>query len=271
MNAWFALLKKEFQLSLPAFLMAVIFLGGIFGAAYFLGSSTGLQYELLAAVSTFVIPLHLFSLVFYLFYSLSMERKRLHLWLHNPMAIEGLLSTKLLTGFIYTTITFTVSLTLSVIFFHNLTNLFNPSTMFNLIMTIAASILLFGLSIAITFLFFWSIYLALSQKMNDFFSFILTFILFIILASGYGTFMDLAFMQALTNWGPITVEDIILNFQLEEIMFNYQITLDMTDNTLGGQPYDSSILYMGDFVIGFIKSVILFFISAWIIDKKVEV
>src|SRR5699024_382206 len=108
MNAWLALVKKEFRLGLPIFLVAVILFGGSIIFGYLLGDYYGIRDGLLLVAFGFVLTMHVLFLLFYLFYSLNYERKMLHLWLHNPMSIAGLLSSKMLTGIIYFGITFSI-------------------------------------------------------------------------------------------------------------------------------------------------------------------
>ncbi|WP_339229401.1 hypothetical protein NSQ77_05480 [Oceanobacillus sp. FSL K6-2867] len=261
MNAWLSLTKKEFQLGLPAFLIALLLYAGILSGGYFTGNYVGYTEGLLSVAFGFVVTLHIFFLPFYMYYSLSAERKRLHLWLHTPMPIAGLLSAKIVTGIIFMIMTFVIFFVSSTQFFLHTLDFFNQETVFNLVGSITVLVFTFGLFIAATFLFFWSIFLTFSQLMNDFVSFILTFILFLFLSWIYGTFMDLSFMQTLTDWGSIQVNDIIVGFE-----FGY------VENAFEAQAMsESSIFYIGHFVRDIVVAVIMFIAACWIIEKKVEV
>lgn len=261
MNAWMSLTKKEFQLGLPAFLIALILFVGIIGAGFLAGNHWGYQGELLTVAFGIVLALHMFFLTFYLFYSLNAERKRLHLWLHTPMSIAGLLSSKIVTGIVFMVSTFIVSTILSTIIFSNTFDFFNQETIFNIIGISTFSIFEIGIFIAANFLFFWVIFLTYSQRMNDFFSFILTIILFFFVSWGYQAFIELSFIQTLTNWGSIQVDDLIVGFEFSISAEEFE------GETLSEQ----TILYIGNFVRDIIVAVILFIAACWIIDKKVEV
>lgn len=261
MNAWLSLTKKEFQLGFPAFLIALILYLGILSGGYFTGNYAGYTEGLLSVALGFVVILHIFFLPFYLYYSLSAERKRLHLWLHTPMSIAGLLSSKVVTGITFMVFTFAVFIIGSTQFFLHTFDFFNQETIFNLLGSITVFVFTLGFFIAALFLFFWSIFLTFSQLMNDFISFILTFILFLFISWIYGSLMDLSFMQTLTNWGSIQVNDIIVGFE-----FGY------VENAFEAQAMsESSIFYIGHFVRDIVVAVIMFIAACWIIEKKVEV
>src|SRR5699024_1604799 len=119
--------------------------------------------------------------VFYLYYTLRSERKRLHLWLHTPMSIAGLLLSILFTGIVFMAVTFIVSLSVAALFFNQHFDFFNEQTIFNMMGLSTVTVFNGAIWLAVTFIFFWSIFLTFSQRINDFFSFILTFILFLII------------------------------------------------------------------------------------------
>lgn len=261
MNAWFTLTKKEFRLGLPIFLTALILFAGSIGAGYFAGGYYGFREELLLISFGFVLAMHVFFMLVYLFYSLNYERKVLHLWLHNPMSIAGLLSSKIFTGFIYMVITFSACLSLFVLLLDNSYILLDYINAYDFLGAVTLTIFYFGLFTTFNFLLFWSIFLVFSQKTNDFLSFLLAMVSFFFLSWVYHLFIDLPFMQAMTNWGGIQFNNLIngleFHFSAESIKSN------MTTN--------ASILYIGNVVRDFIVSIIIFFVSCFIIDKKVEV
>lgn len=263
MNAWFALTKKEFRLGLPAFLFAVFLYGGFLSMAYWMGRMIGFNGEvvMIRVALIFILIFHIFFLFFYMIYSLTYERKRLHLWLHNPMPISGLILSKLASGIVYAAITFTVFLTAAHLLQKNNYDFISEQTMFNITGISTIWIFSAGITLAILFTFFWAIYLTLGQWMNDFFSFIVTIILFFLSAWLYESFTHLPFMQALTDWGTIQIEDVIIGFE-------FMITEDAFK---AGMDMDTSLFKIGDMVRDMIMTIILFFAACWIIDKKVEV
>ncbi|WP_405097878.1 hypothetical protein [Oceanobacillus sp. FSL H7-0719] len=261
MNAWLALTKKEFRLGLPAFLVSLFLFSGIIGGGYLMGDMYGVRDQMLVAAFGFVVTLHIFYLVFYLIRSLSYERKQLHLWLHNPMPIAGLLSSKIITGIVYMAITLTLSLLLLTQLFQNTFSLLNQASIFNIGGTILLTIFSFAIYIAITFLFFWSIFLAFSQQMNDFLSFILTVITFFLLSWVYNFVMDLSIIETLTTWGGIQVNDLIVGFE-------FQAAYEYFD---ASSISETSILYVGHILREFIVAILMFIAACWMIDRKVEV
>ncbi|GGA80358.1 hypothetical protein [Ornithinibacillus halotolerans] len=263
MNTWLALTKKEFKLSLPAFIIAAVLFVGFMVGGYFIGRNFGYADEVLLGVSLFASSLHTLLLAFYLFYSLNTERKRLHLWLHNPMSISGLLSAKIFTNFVYMIITFAASITLNVIFFQRVTDLFNQQTLFNLTGTLLIMFLFSSLFVAAVFLFFWSIFMTLSQKMNDFLSFVITFLLFVFTSWALGKVTDLSFYQTLTQWGEIKIQDMFVGFELN---------VDFDSQSASGDTFlESTFIYIGDIIVEIIGIIALFFATCWIIERKVEV
>lgn len=260
MNAWLALTKKEFRLGLPAFLIALILFAGIIGGGFMLGDIHGVRDQMLVVAFGFVVPLHIFYLTFYLYRSLNYERKQLHLWLHNPMSIAGLLSSKIITGIVYMTVTFTLSLFLLTQLFQNTFTLFNEQSIFNIIWMVVFTVFSFSIFIAFTFLFFWSIFLTLSQHMNDFLSFIFTLFIFSLFSWGYDFIMNLSFIENLTTWGGIQVNDLVVGLE-------FHATNDYFATSLR----ETSILYIGHIVRDLIVVALMFIATCWIIDKKVEV
>ncbi|MCF3943372.1 hypothetical protein [Oceanobacillus alkalisoli] len=261
MGAWLALTKKEFRLGFPVFITALILYAGMMVGAYFLGKQIDHEEALILMAFMFVMGVHILFLVFYLHYTLSSERKRLHLWLHTPMSIAGLLLSKLFTGIVFMAVTFVVTLSASSLFFNQNIDFFNEQTIYNIMGLSTAVVFNGAIWLAVTFIFFWSIFLTFSQQMNDFLSFILTFMLFLITGWVYGLITSMGFVETITTWGPIRVDDIIVGFE-----FGYMDNA-FEANTLS----EASIFYIGHFIRDLIVSIIMFFAACWMIDRKVEV
>lgn len=260
MNAWIALTKKELRLGLPAFLFAVILYGGFLGLVYWMGSKIGFQDEIMMSGMIAVLIFHIPFIFFYMIFSLTSENTKLHLWLHNPMSISGLILAKLVSGIVYAIMTFTVCLVAALLFQKNNYDLLNEHITFNITGVSTLWIFSTGIACAIIFTFFWSIYLTLGQWMNNFFSFIITLILFFVLALVYDSFTQLSFMQALTDWGTIEIEDII--------GFEFMIADDAFE---AGMRMDTTLLTLGHMVRDIITTILLFIAACWMIDRKVEV
>ena len=262
MNAWWSLTKKEFRLGFPAFLFALILFIGLFTGGYYMGRSFGFEQEMLMSSAVTILLFHNLFLVLYMIYSLSYERKRLHLWLHNPMPIAGLLTSKLLSGLVFMTITYIGFITFTIIYQNNFDFMnFSGQEIFKIATISTIGIYSSAISIAIIFIFFWSIYLTLGKWMNEFFSFILTFILFILVMIFYEYVINSPFMTTLTNWGPIEIHDIVTRF-------DFVIT---GEEFKAGATWDSVLFYVGEYIVDFIAIILLFIAACWIIDRKVEV
>ncbi|WP_249872401.1 hypothetical protein [Oceanobacillus saliphilus] len=261
MNAWLYLTKKEFRLGLPAFLVALILYSGIIAAGIIAGNRFGFEDEIMSIVFMIVIALHTFFLAFYLYHSLNTERKRLHLWLHTPMSIAGLLASKIFTGIVFMLSTLIVSVILAMLSLRVAFSFFSQESLINTLGSISITIFLMALFISSVFLLFWSIFLTFSQKWNDFFSFLLTILLFFVSVWAYGNFIHLPFVQMLTNWGAIQAGDMITGIEVSYVEESVDILTIK----------DATVFYIGNFLRDFIFSVLLFSAACWIIERKVEV
>ncbi|MHA6250513.1 hypothetical protein [Oceanobacillus sp. CAU 1775] len=260
MSAWIALTKKEFRLGFPVFLAALIIFSGMVVAAYYMGKHFNALQETHLIAFGIILTVHVFFPLFYLFYSLNYERKLLHLWLHNPMSTAGLILAKFFTGIVYMSITFGLTLLALFLFFID-TRIFTEYIIANNFFgTITLTLFQAGIFMGATFLLFWSIFLTYSQKMNDFLSFLLSIVLMGFISWGYQSFTDLSFIQTLTNWGGIQINDVI--------GFEFNISSDQFESSA---LTEQTIFYIGHMLRDLIVVVILFFLSSFIIDKKVEV
>ncbi|RDW20135.1 hypothetical protein CWR48_05355 [Oceanobacillus arenosus] len=261
MNAWLFLTKKEFRLGLPSFLMVLIFFSGIIAGGVFAGNQFGFEDEFMSIALAIVLGLHTLFLVVYLYYSLNAERRRLHLWLHTPMSIAGLLASKLFTGVVYMLSTFIISIILAIQSFKNTFSFVHQESLFNSIGSTSVIVLIAALFMGSVFLLFWSVYLTFSQKWNDFISFLLTVVLIFVSVWAYAGLLDIPFLQALTNWGAIHAGDIFIGFEMSYIEDSFDIqTME-----------EATVFYIGHFVRDIFFAVIMFIAACWIIERKVEV
>ncbi|MCM3740682.1 hypothetical protein M3210_10400 [Oceanobacillus luteolus] len=263
MNAWLALTKKELRLGLPIFIFVLILYAGVIALAYYIGYRLGLEEELIMGALGVVLLFHLFFLFLYLLYALNSERKRLHLWLHTPMPVTGLLLSKLAAGILFMSLTFIPIAIFTNNFFSDHYNFLTEQSTINLLGLSTFGIYTSAIRMALTFMFFWSIFLTCSQRMNDFLSFLITFASFLLFGYLYDQFVHLSFIQMLTDWGAISANDVITGFE-----FKFTMTEDYFE---AGTMMDTSIFYIGHFIRDSIMAILMFFGACWIIDKKVEV
>lgn len=258
MTAWLHLTKKEFHLGLPAFIFSLIALIGIFTISITIGLSIDLMWEIVTIGAFTAIAFHVFYLVFYLLYSLGVERKRTHLWLHNPLPIGSILLAKLVSGLAYMFITFIIAaIVLWQAFRNNAVSIYINEWLTTALLSVI-TILLTALLLGCIYLFFWTIFMTLSRMYNDFLSFLLTFFIFFIVTSLFYMMGDLSF---LTDWGAINIDNVLSGFELNTSNENQHYEIENF----------SQIFYIGHFVRDLVLAALLFAGSSWILDRKVEV
>lgn len=178
MTAWLNLTKKEFRLGLPAFIFSLIVLIGIFAISTIIGLSIDLMWETLTIGAFATVALHGFYLAYYMLYSLDVERKRMHLWLHNPLPIVQLLLAKLVSGLSYMLITLiTAAIVLWQAYVNSMVSI-NVSEWLTTLILSVITLFTTTLLLGCTYLFFWTVFMTLSKTYNDFLSFVLTFLFF---------------------------------------------------------------------------------------------
>ncbi|WP_413380333.1 hypothetical protein [Alkalihalobacillus sp. 1P02AB] len=265
MSAWIQLVKKEFRLGIG---MLYAVLGGttVVTIFSFIASSIvgGVAYEQITMLALLLLFFHLFFLIIYLLNSL--QKEKIHLWLHNPLPGYALLLAKMVAGVISMVISMTFSIFL--LFIPVLLGGVNFSlehggiSVFPEAITLFLSLFFnFSFQMMIVFLFFWVIYLFSQKYMSTGFSFILTMFLFFLSMFIYGQFTQTSFFSVLTNWGLISLENTTSWFNFSHSINEISITIEQTIPSF----------YMGRYVIeGFIL-IGLFLITSWTLDRKIEV
>lgn len=262
MNAWTGLLKKEFRQMRAEFLILLGFVIVLFVSIYYLTETFGAH----AAVTfpTFVsliIGAHFFYFPFYMLISLHKESKQLQLWLHNPQSGFMLLGAKVVNGLF----AFVVSLALcSTVFLSAVPDLLgaiNFPLKWDEVLSLGTTALLNIVHASVYFgvwiIFLWVIYRLLASRIGKLS--ILTIILVIIAASwGLEAFSETQVYEFLTHWGPIDV-------------FPSSFFMSMNAKGIDVQTEGSMVMYTGYYVFQFVIAIILFLVSGWLIDKKVEV
>jgi hypothetical protein len=261
MKAWLALVKKEFRIGLPILLLAIVlFLVGLvivtvatyrFGYAWDAVGIIGLAWG----------GGHFFFMAIYMLYSLGVERKRLHLWLHNPMHASGLLAAKLVTGTIYMIISLLIiSIAAYVGGLHFVP--FSDGTWFRIGMIAFLHVISFSIDFSVYVILAYIIFLLLERYMPAFLSGVSVFIGWWVFAYLYfGLLADSKFYYAITEWGKID-----LGFVANSLQFD----MDVRQAIVNFQGEDTFI-YAGNYVIELITILIIYFIASWLLDKKVEV
>ncbi len=265
MTAWLSLLKKELRLGFPVFLFSVIAFIVVASFFTYRGYRIGITWEALTIISGIAIGVNVFFLPIYLFYSLQSERKKLHLWLHNLMPsysllgakiVAGLISmigTLLLTGGTFLLASNQVKKTLPIqLEFVNMTqvSLWGGSHLF-----------LLSIDFAVWSLFYWMIFLLCTRYLGTFLSYLSTFVFFILTTSIYGWFTTSWIYQKLIMWGQFHLPNMIesSNFHIDTIAADFFTEINQIT------------LFAGEYLFEIVFAFILFIVSCWILDRKVEV
>ncbi|PAD20308.1 hypothetical protein [Terribacillus saccharophilus] len=261
MKAWLALVKKEFRVGLPIMLLAIVlFLVGLvvvtvstyrFGYAWDAVGIIGLAWG----------GGHFFFMAIYMLYSLGVERKRLHLWLHNPMHASGLLAAKLVTGTVYMIISLLIVSIAAYVGGLNFVA-FSDGTWFKIGMIAFVHVIALSIDFSVYVILAYVVFLLLGRYMSSFLSGTVVFIgwwVFVYLY--FGLFSQSQFYTAISEWGRID-----LGFVANSLHFDISIT----EALINMQGEEMSI-YVGYYIVELITILIIYFIASWLLDKKVEV
>ncbi|QTN00630.1 hypothetical protein ERJ70_15810 [Sediminibacillus dalangtanensis] len=262
MNAFASLTKKELRMGMPVFLVPVIIFIVAVGAAAYFGGRSGVAAEAITGVSVAAVTMQIFYLIYYLNFSLKAEKKKLHLWLHNPLPGYSMLLAKLGAGLIsmLATLLITgVTLIISAQSAGFITHLQNDFNLTNIGFFSGLHVVLIAIDLSIYFVFFYMIYLLFNRYFGGFISFCSTFVLFGVSTYLWGKFSETAIHRSLTSWGEIELNGFVFNrnFDTNGIEFFTE--------------FDTVHVFLGSYLFETIIVLILFFAASWMLDRKVEV
>jgi hypothetical protein len=257
MNKWKGLLRKEFHISKAGMLVSIALV--IFG--HLIAYTFSLIYnepKIMILPSIAIIVLHVFYLTVFMYLSLQMEAKQLHLWLHTPYSASSLLLAKLLTGMAGFLFSFSVSgifayiglLKLRVVYVSE--ELLEPTIVLLRGLMVGINVFLFSIYLAIWLVFYWTIYQLLKRLMTKLIVPVIVIIGFFLTWMGK-LFQKTVLYEKLTKWGYVDIDvfgDLDKHYEMMEIMAQFPI---------------GTIVFYSVITIG------LFILSAWLIDRKVEV
>ncbi|MFS1516118.1 hypothetical protein V1503_06375 [Bacillus sp. SCS-151] len=191
--------------------------------------------------------LHVFFLSVYMFSSLNKEAKKMHLWLHNPQPSFQLIASKFLNGFCALIISqATIIIFILINFIPLYGELQSPilAEIFNFASLEMFYIISISTVLSITVLFFWVIYRFIKTRIGKGSKLIL-FLIIIVSLYFFNSLMNLSIIEVMLEWGA------------------YEIYYPSI--------FVSGAIYAGSLLFFLIFTACLFFISSWLIDKKLEV
>lgn len=265
MTAWLSMIRKDFRMGRGMLLLPIIAIIIILGFSEFLKFKIG-ENGFLFAMAVFMLGIHPGFMVIYFVKTLRSESKRMHLWLHNPLSGFALLGSKLVSGvmtlivsLILTTLLLFLAMNYDIKLFQ--TTPFTVSDTLQVVNFITINIFLSSIYFAMWYMFYWSVYITLKSRIGKGFSILGTFIVFFIINNLNGLFKESAFYSALTNWGSL------------HIMIPQHIVtaIGMLRNFNVNMVTDHIVVNVGVYVFYAIVSMLLFIVSSWLLDHKVEV
>ncbi|NBI30884.1 hypothetical protein [Chengkuizengella marina] len=270
MDSWIGLLKKDFLLMKNRLLVFLLIDLAAFALGWYLHireigfvQQPELNWvlydnnDLIKFIPLVIaIGIHVLFIGNYILMSLNKEGKQLHLWLHNPQSAIVLLGSKLVNGFIALILSLGLLIILTTI---NLIPFLSEVSFYlgdltKLLLYFVVNIIFLSLLIGICFMFFWTIYHVLKSRIGRW-SVLVLIILINLFIWMFVSLESTAVYNQLVQWGEYKLEFSTLeSFNYSDGEFDQMIT-----NYLGKNLFDT------------IFALLLFVISAWVIEKKVEV
>ncbi|WP_142505196.1 hypothetical protein [Melghirimyces algeriensis] len=239
MSTWRGLLKKDFQLALPWVLggFALILMADLW--AVWMTSKASGRFGL----SLMPILAHILYLPIYLMISLWLEGKQMHQWLHNPHGMWKLLLSKLVLGIPLMLLSLIISGIYPVYLLVSLDldiNLLEKQLNLVTIGQFLLSTVWFSLDLALWGLILWSIFHWLRPFFGKWSWVVLSVVglAFLYLSAQWALSPT---YETLTQWGAI-------------------VTLP-----------DNLTMYMGELLHDLLLGTSFFFLSVWILERKLEV
>ncbi|WP_223700537.1 hypothetical protein [Sutcliffiella deserti] len=251
------LLKKEWILTKQPFIFTTI----TFLAGWIISLGFSFYYReptISLIVSIVILVLHLLYFPIILMFGLIVEGKT-QLWLHSTQSTRSLLLSKIVTGIYLQIISFSVFGFVFISIFHIFPSLdFIPYN--SILLTESYSLNKSGIEFALNIMFYWAVYHAIGMvgllgrfKVQIFFLFLIGFQSLIM-------FLDnTTLINTLSQFGPLP--------------WNYDYALDYLIRTEGASTFhtNNNPFTLGAFIIFLFKSLGWFFLTAWLLEKAVEV
>ncbi len=262
MKSWIGLLKKEFYLSKTNVLIALVGLLVAIIASFIIAQKMD-EPAVMFGISLVILGLHIFNLAIYMLNSLQVESRQMHLWLHNPQPAAKLLIAKLANGFG----AFLLSLSVSILFAIYAGNqsldyydivILDWSAVSQVMGTIIFYLVNIAIHFAIWVIFYWAIHQVIKGYIGKF-SIVLTILLFFFVQWGFAWITETKLYYLITGWGKMPVR-----FEQSTFLSMFSVPPDVINGEI-------QLLFFGEYLFYVLLSIGLFFLSCWLIDRKVEV
>lgn len=256
MNAWQGLLRKEFRQSrIWLFAGLMLLIPGSMVSYY----NSGLSFNFnMVGFGIFLIGSHFAYMGLYMFSSLNKEADKLHLWLHNPQPAKNLLLAKLLSAL------FSMLISLTVVSLFTLTiakiTILNPpiawSNIWQFVTFILLNIVAASIYISMWVILAWTVYKVLKNMIGNW-AWLGGIGVFIIPSPLLEKFSQTSVYKFLTGWGPI---------ELSFLQPFEKLSSEIANISTSG-----SLITVGYYVFHLVIIILLFLLSSWLLDNKVEV
>ncbi len=246
MTTWAALFKKDFRLTRIVFFVGLVINFLILLLTLYVDMNTGDNLYLFIPLAV-AIMFHVLYLPIMLFISLKTEANQLHLWLHNPQSAAALLLSKLLNGIVMTVVSLVVLYSMAGWLISSRFSLIEEYWTDTWIagLLIFPHILMISMMIGVWVILLWSLYHTLKYRI------------------GRWTWVALLGAVIVPSW----ISSLVDSSDLYKLLTQWG-SLEMNFPTFSIDPIP---LYAGEYLYHFIVIIGLFYLSAWIIDRKVEV
>jgi hypothetical protein len=243
---WAALFRKDFRLTRTVFLVGIVINLLIFMLALFVDRNVNdpvFVFIPLIVAAVF----HLFYLPIMLFISLKAEAVQLHLWLHNPRPATSLLLSKIVNALMMMVISLVILYAMSGYLINARFQFIEAywTDTWNAGLLIFVHLILLALVMGVWIIFLWALYHALKNRIGRW-SWLVLFAAVIVPSWLGAVIEDSSPYRLLTQW----------------------INWEMNFPTFSIDPIPA---YAGEYVYHGLLLVGLFYLSAWIMDRKVEV
>lgn len=268
-SAWTALFKKEMRLTGFGFIIFLCLQLLLMGLGVYLDiryGSYAMPTPAILAIGSIILVMHMFYLPAVLGVNAFFERKTLHLWMHNPLPGWSMLAAKLLSGFIYMTLSFAI-IGLYLLIGLIQANVSMPQAMsadriFQYAVVMTAGIYWIAFCFGILAVFLWIVDLCLKSRIGPLswiiivIGLILSFVLIVKLD-------QIGLIAAITEWGELP------SF-FSGPPNNMQFSLSGGSFTVSQGKVDDPV-YLGSYVLDFVSVSLFFLGSSWLLDHKLEV